>query len=213
MHAITYTGTDSAAIERTIAQSIAEGMQCSPDKALEQPQVMVIRPEKNKILRKQIMGVVADLSLTTGSDTQRWVVIFSADTMNKEAANALLKLLEEPPLRTTFLLTARSAAHLLPTIRSRTSIVSHANEVEGHDTSELAAAETVGKRFLIIAKHQASKTLDSAYQDLIASLRSQRRYADLKWLMRYDQYVQNVPNYRLLLEAWAVRTLTKATGR
>jgi DNA polymerase-3 subunit delta' len=38
---------------------------------------------------------------------------------SQEAANALLKLLEEPPADTTFILTAADARHLLPTIRSR----------------------------------------------------------------------------------------------
>ena len=43
----------------------------------------------------------------------------TADAMNRHAANAVLKLLEEPPERVVFLLLGTSPARLLPTIRSR----------------------------------------------------------------------------------------------
>ncbi len=50
---------------------------------------------------------------------RRAVIIDAADDMNTAAANALLKMLEEPPDQTTFLLVAHQPARLLPTIRSR----------------------------------------------------------------------------------------------
>ncbi|MDQ7037852.1 MAG: AAA family ATPase [Aquificota bacterium] len=48
------------------------------------------------------------------------VVIDRADLMTRESANALLKVLEEPPAKTHFLLTAESPGNLPPTILSRT---------------------------------------------------------------------------------------------
>ncbi|MCB1332764.1 MAG: DNA polymerase III subunit delta' [Roseivivax sp.] len=57
------------------------------------------------------------LSATDGG--RRVVIVDSADEMNPNAANALLKLLEEPPARTTLLLISHQPARLLPTIRSR----------------------------------------------------------------------------------------------
>ena len=57
------------------------------------------------------------LSATEGG--RRIVIVDSADEMNTQAANALLKLLEEPPARVTFLLISHQPAGLLPTIRSR----------------------------------------------------------------------------------------------
>lgn len=54
---------------------------------------------------------------TLGS--QRVVIVDPADDMEKGAANALLKSLEEPPQGTFFLLVAHQPARLLPTIRSR----------------------------------------------------------------------------------------------
>jgi len=59
------------------------------------------------------------LSKTSFNDGWRVVIIDSADDMNKSAANALLKILEEPPARTLLLLISHNTGNLLPTIRSR----------------------------------------------------------------------------------------------
>ena len=57
------------------------------------------------------------LSATDGG--RRVVIIDSADELNPSAANAILKVLEEPPAKTTLLLISHRPAGLLPTIRSR----------------------------------------------------------------------------------------------
>ena len=49
----------------------------------------------------------------------RVVIIDSADDMNRNAANGLLKALEEPPSKVLLLLVAHNPGNLLPTIRSR----------------------------------------------------------------------------------------------
>ena len=50
---------------------------------------------------------------------RRVVIVDAADDMNVNAANALLKVLEEPPARTTLFLISHQPSRLLPTIRSR----------------------------------------------------------------------------------------------
>lgn len=57
--------------------------------------------------------------LTSGAGGWRVAIVDSADDMNDNAANALLKLLEEPPARAMLLLIAHAPGRLLPTIRSR----------------------------------------------------------------------------------------------
>jgi DNA polymerase-3 subunit delta' len=57
--------------------------------------------------------------LTSGAGGWRVAIVDTADDMNDAAANALLKLLEEPPPRAMLLLLAHAPARLLPTIRSR----------------------------------------------------------------------------------------------
>ena len=53
---------------------------------------------------------------------RRVVLINPAEAMNAATANALLKLLEEPPPKTQFILVSDEPARLLPTVRSRTQV-------------------------------------------------------------------------------------------
>lgn len=71
----------------------------------------------------EIRRVNRFLSMTSHDGSYRVVIVDAADDMNRSAANALLKSLEEPPSRTIFLLIAHSLGALLPTIRSRCQIV------------------------------------------------------------------------------------------
>jgi len=57
--------------------------------------------------------------LTAADGSWRVVIIDPVDDMNNNAANAILKILEEPPERTVFFLLSHTPAGLLPTIRSR----------------------------------------------------------------------------------------------
>ncbi len=57
------------------------------------------------------------------------VIIRDAQLLTPEAQNALLKILEEPPAQTLFLLTADSQESLLPTVRSRCKLIAIAAEV------------------------------------------------------------------------------------
>ncbi len=57
--------------------------------------------------------------LSAADGGRRVVIVDAADEMNVSAANALLKLLEEPPANTTLLLVSHQPSRLLPTIRSR----------------------------------------------------------------------------------------------
>jgi DNA polymerase III subunit delta' len=57
--------------------------------------------------------------------TRRFIMIDGADRMTNEAANALLKTLEEPAPSTRFLLLSESYDHVLPTIRSRCGKISY----------------------------------------------------------------------------------------
>jgi DNA polymerase-3 subunit delta' len=59
------------------------------------------------------------LGLTAAARAWRVVIVDSADELNSNAANALLKSLEEPPPRALFLLVTSQPGALLPTIRSR----------------------------------------------------------------------------------------------
>ena len=58
-------------------------------------------------------------SQTSGGGNWRIVIIDPADDLNRNGANAILKILEEPPKRALFLVLSHAPGRLLPTIRSR----------------------------------------------------------------------------------------------
>ena len=67
----------------------------------------------------QIRGLGEFLGLSAALSAWRVVVIDTVDDLETEGANALLKMLEEPPPNTLFLLVSNAPGRLLPTIRSR----------------------------------------------------------------------------------------------
>jgi DNA polymerase III subunit delta' len=67
----------------------------------------------------RVRGVASFLSKTSAEGGWRVVVIDAADEMNRNSANAVLKVLEEPPKQAILLLVAHNPGRLLPTIRSR----------------------------------------------------------------------------------------------
>ena len=67
----------------------------------------------------QIRALQRRMNVRPSLSERRVIIIDSADDMEKGAANALLKSLEEPPENTTFFLISHHPGKLLPTIRSR----------------------------------------------------------------------------------------------
>jgi DNA polymerase-3 subunit delta' len=71
------------------------------------------------IIVEQIRGLGEFLSLSAALSPWRVVVIDTVDELETSGANALLKMLEEPPANTLFFLVSNAPGRLLPTIRSR----------------------------------------------------------------------------------------------
>jgi len=82
-----------------------------------------LNPDTKKIRRDIVVADIRtagrSLRLTPGEAGWRIVIVDCADEMNPSAANAILKMLEEPPPRTVFFLLSHAPGRLLPTIRSR----------------------------------------------------------------------------------------------
>jgi DNA polymerase-3 subunit delta' len=74
---------------------------------------------RTEIVIDDVRAVGSFLSMTPAEGGWRVVVVDAVDEMNRNAANALLKNLEEPPKNTVLLLVAHNPGRLLPTIRSR----------------------------------------------------------------------------------------------
>ncbi|MDR2812639.1 MAG: hypothetical protein LBB05_02525 [Puniceicoccales bacterium] len=76
----------------------------------------------NVIKIDAIRELIDRVQKTPNTSKQKVFVIFEAHQLNKNAANALLKTLEEPPADTTLFLTTHSKNFLLPTITSRCTL-------------------------------------------------------------------------------------------
>jgi len=78
---------------------------------------------KKTITIEQVRRLSQSLDTHPHISTHRLILIFHAETMNRNAANALLKSLEEPPANTLFLIVSDELSKLAKTIRSRCSLV------------------------------------------------------------------------------------------
>ena len=89
------------------------------------PDNFVLEPEEaDKPIKVDQVRELVDFVVQTAQLGGRKVVLLEpAEAMNLNAANALLKSLEEPPANTLFFLMAHSPGRLLPTIRSRCRIL------------------------------------------------------------------------------------------
>lgn len=75
--------------------------------------------QRTEIVIEGARDVAGFLRLTSAEDGWRVVVVDGAEHLNRNAANAILKVLEEPPARAILLLSCAAPGRLLPTIRSR----------------------------------------------------------------------------------------------
>ena len=174
---------------------------------------LIVQPEtKTTITIEQIRGVMGNLS--TKQITDYYIIIRPADLMNVEAANALLKNLEEPRDKIHFILLTDSPSKLLPTVLSRSAVYFLRREKK---LDEIKASDDKIKDFakrLIVAKgselmhlaEEITKTkknvraysldiLGTAIEILYKSyfITNRKAFAEKlpKFLMAYDSINQN----------------------
>ena len=82
--------------------------------------IILAPEEKSTITIEQVRSVIAKLSMKQTTD--QFVIIRPAETLGEEAANAILKTLEEPGDKVHFVLITDSPSSLLPTILSRATL-------------------------------------------------------------------------------------------
>jgi len=132
-HAILIEG-DVGNGRHTLARYIAKGIVCESESSpcgecrncnavnsSNHPDIKVIAPLENKknIAVSQIRELKAETVIKPHQAKAKVFVIDCADTMNDQSQNALLKVLEEPPQATYFILIAESKASFLETVISR----------------------------------------------------------------------------------------------
>lgn len=154
-----YTDTD----RKKILKAIREGDQLSPEELKELKKSAYIRVDDVRTINEF-------LSKRSSGDGWRVVLIDSVDDMNSAAANAVLKILEEPPHKTLMLLISHNPNRLLPTIRSRCSKLELKPLREGEVASLLRRyrpelPEKEVKKITAIASGSIGKALNYADND------------------------------------------------
>lgn len=137
----------------------------------------LVNEKTNNLARNITVDQVRSLGdlfdLTPALSPWRAVVIDSIDDLEKSAANALLKMLEEPPANTIFFLVSQSPGRLLPTIRSRCRRLDFQSLDDAAMTSVLAEAlpdqrEFERTRVIAAAGGSAGRALALAELDLVS---------------------------------------------
>ncbi|WP_144821891.1 DNA polymerase III subunit delta' [Marinobacter piscensis] len=136
--------------------------QCELVAASSHPDVRAFSPEKSRMIRVDQVRSLSEFAVSSPQVAERKVAIIDrADQLNINAANALLKTLEEPAPDFVLLLLQESGRPVLPTIRSRCQVVplpvpsaGQANEwltrkVAGLDSENRPSAEQLAKALML----------------------------------------------------------------
>ncbi len=142
-YVLAYGATDKGPADLSVPASDRASIQVA---AGSHPGLLVLKrglnPETGKLMTvlsvEEVRRLNGFFGMTSGAGGWRVVVVDTADDMNENAANALLKLLEEPPSRAMLLLLSNTPGRLLPTIRSRCQRLSLRTLGDADMESELA---------------------------------------------------------------------------
>jgi DNA polymerase-3 subunit delta' len=170
-HALVFAGPPGVG-KHSLAKLVARRLDCAAPQGAEpcgqcrscrkidagtNPDVREIVPDGAFIKIEQVRALIAEIAFEPFESRYRVAILDPAEAMRNEAANSLLKTLEEPPSRTYLFLVTASPYALLPTIRSRCrvlhfgpvaeeAIARHVREQGGKSPEEarLAAASSGG---------------------------------------------------------------------
>ncbi|HEY0965458.1 MAG TPA: AAA family ATPase [Candidatus Saccharimonadales bacterium] len=171
-HALLLTGKTGIGLG-TIARSIAGTFYLQGD----------LRPElltKTSTIPQIGVDRIRELyTLSRGKQSRSSVVIIDdADTMTESAQNSFLKLLEEPPMNTHFILTTHSPEALLPTVKSRLQTL-HIQPISIEQSNELINTlpkldEVRRRQMLFIASGLPAELVRLGTDDEYFRVRSER---------------------------------------
>ena len=149
------------------------------------PDITVIAPEdgKKNITVAQIRALRTEAYVKPHMAVRRVFVIDKADTMNEQAQNAILKVLEEPPADIIFILIAESAAALLDTIISRCTVLSlvppETDEAVGYLRKNTDFSEEQIKEAIGITGNNIGAAIDALSGGGTAAQAAAKRFAEL----------------------------------
>ncbi len=146
-------------------------------KNLAHADLYIIEPPGNRrsILVDQVRAFHEAASIPPVEGAFRVVLIFGADTITQEAGNSILKLLEEPPRYLVMILVANQLSRVLPTIKSRCSIVPMTPLGKSELVTKLVEEEGVGRDHAKVAAALSEGRPGVALEVLSGDLLKKRR--------------------------------------
>jgi DNA polymerase III subunit delta' len=143
-------------------------LSCQKIAAFNHPDLHWFTSQGNKIKIEQIRDLQKAVQYKPYEGQRKIFIIDDADTMTVEAANSLLKVLEEPPKDTIFVLLAATSYSILPTILSRCQQINFNSLSEVEITDILTIADIKQERAKAIAplaNGSAGKALELAQSE------------------------------------------------
>lgn len=141
----------------------------------ENKQGVIGKAESNELLRK--------MGMKSYESEFKTVIIWMAEKMNLTASNKLLKLIEEPPDNTVFLLITDDTEAILPTIRSRTQLLALA-PLKQEDIRAGLAKQFDGHPSIPDVIRKANGNYSAAVARMISEEQEQEYFEEFVYLMR-----------------------------
>lgn len=126
--------------------------------------------------------IVKKLSLKAYEGGYKVMIIWMAEKMNTETANKLLKLLEEPPQKTVFLLVTENQDDIMQTILSRCQVLDFKGLPESVIAEALVSRENLEEKAAIKIAHQAQGNYNRALQLLH---KDQKEFPFEEWFVQW----------------------------
>lgn len=124
--------------------------------------ILGVQNKQGEIRVDDAQEILKSLSLKSYEGGYKIMIVWMADKMNTAASNKLLKLLEEPPEKTVFILISENEEDIIQTIRSRCQVL-HFNGLSEQIISEaLVSRENIEPKLAIKIAHQAQGNYNKA---------------------------------------------------
>lgn len=158
---------------------------------------------------KEIENIIDNLNLKSFEGGYKVQIVWMVETMRAEAANKLLKILEEPPAKTLFILIAEDDKKILPTILSRCQKITvnalENNEISDHLQNRFSldkeTADTLAKRaegdWDVACKLIKNNTLQEEFEKYFIRWNRAAVMAPKK-----PQFLREIVDWSLEISAW-----------